>query len=538
MAIGIWANRAMAQDSTRSTALPTTRVFIEPAIDRSSGRNVREQGSLFRSTSSASDSLPSGRPASFLVVAPHARFISNGQLPYSMNDGALWAGRGNNASIVGGARVEAFGWRLFALPEWTYSENRQYDVTVSPVFPQRPSARSLWSSPFHTQAQSIDLPIRFGNHPINRLRPGQSSLIFSRRSEEIGISTENEWWGPGIQNALLLSNNAPGFAHLFLRTRSPLQTRIGTVEARWLVGALTESSFFDTITTNDVRSIALLGISVQPRGTTGLTLGAARSVYSPATGYGQAASRFLDVFRDVGQPDAVPLADTVERSGPDQLLSLFARWASTDGGFEVYAEWGRAEFPLSLRDFAEQPNHSQGYTIGFQRIGEPLHHLNGRLRLQAEATLVQQSTTFRFRDLGSWYTSRSVPQGYTNQGQVLGAAIGPGSSSQWVAFDRLGVPFDVGVYVNRIRWLEDARSQAFDAANLVPGNSWCEHDVSLLGGGRASHSSRFGRVMLDFSTGWRYDVFFKHDTDACPHNKGFDRRMKSVALTFIPSARR
>ena len=62
---------------------------------------------------------------------------------------------------------------------------------------------------------------------------------------------------------------------------------------------------------------------------------------------------------------------------------------------------------------------------------------NARLRIQTEITNLEPSSTFRHRTPFSSYASQGVPQGYTHKGQVLGASIGPGASSQWLALDRL-----------------------------------------------------------------------------------------------------
>ncbi|WP_216072810.1 capsule assembly Wzi family protein, partial [Acinetobacter baumannii] len=63
-----------------------------------------------------------------------------------------------------------------------------------------------------------------------RVLPGQSSIRLSTGPVSLGISTENLWWGPGCFNALLMSNNAPGFLHLTFNTTRPVKTPIGSFE--------------------------------------------------------------------------------------------------------------------------------------------------------------------------------------------------------------------------------------------------------------------------------------------------------------------
>jgi hypothetical protein len=73
---------------------------------------------------------------------------------------------------------------------------------------------------------------------------------------------------------------------------------------------------------------------------------------------------------------------------------------------------------------------------------------------------------------------------------------------------------------------------------MTAGNGWCEHDVSFLGGLRSSISGRAGTVSMDYSTGWRFNVFFNHDRNSCPFNQGKDIRNKSFTLTFSPASLR
>jgi hypothetical protein len=413
------------------------------------------------------------------------------------------------------------------VPELAYSENRTYLLADPSISPAVPSSRNPYSSPWHAGSQSIDLPIRFGDGALTRLGPGQSSMVIEAGPVELGVASENEWWGPGIRNALLLSNNAPGFPHLFLRTSRPVTTPLGVVEGRWLAGGLTESAFFDFNPGNDLRSIALLGITIQPRGTRGLTVGAARSVFGTAGSWGDALSSFPRALADVGHPDAVPLADSASMGTRDALMSIFARLVLPASGVELYGELGRAEMPYSPRDLLEQPNHSQGYTIGMQWLGQELVLTNGRLRVQAEATYVEQSTTYRFRQIGSWYTSHAVPQGYTERGQPLGAAFGPGGSSQWLAIDHLAQRWQLGAYVTRVRWLEDAHSQHRNV------DTYCSHDVSLLPGLRARASTRLGTMSADYSNGIRLNTYFRIDGGCFAG--GRDERNQSLTLVFTPA---
>src|SRR5204863_7116325 len=185
----------------------------------------------------------------------------------------------------------------------------------------------------------------------------------------------------------------------------------------------------------------------------------------------------------------------------DHFYSLFGRWVFPAAGVELYTEWARELVPLSLRDFLIAPNHTQGYTLGLQWLGPAWRE--GNFRVQGEMTQLEQSATFRDRPLPSWYTSTRVIQGYTNRGEVLGASIGPGASSQFLGLDYLKTDWRVGTYVGRIRWNEDAH----DNAGFPAYAAYCNYDVSLYGGIRGAKTAAPGMVTADMTFQNRRNAF-------------------------------
>ena len=133
----------------------------------------------------------------FDLVAPEYRTVWNSQLPWSQNDGALFAGRGMNTVLRIGLVLEAGPVRLIAAPEIINEENR--DFQTIPYADK--GARSIWANPFHGLPESIDLPLRFGNRGRRRAASGQSSLTIDIGPVVTGITAENQWWGPKIGRA-------------------------------------------------------------------------------------------------------------------------------------------------------------------------------------------------------------------------------------------------------------------------------------------------------------------------------------------------
>ncbi len=493
---------------------------------------------MIRSSSSLTPFPKSTRWWTASLIAPEFYAVNNTALPFSINDGPVWAGVGTSSRLLGGFQLTAGPFRLILAPELVRADNAFFLLRDTARFyaPPVPKDRSGGGYVFPWYAlgpYSIDLPTRFGNKPISRLDAGQSTAMIAVRGVGVGVSNENQWWGPGIRNALILSDNAPGFPHAFIRTERPWHNRVGTVEARLLIGGLTESHFFDTTSTNNLRSLSAFSVTLRPNAQKNLVLGASRSVYATSKGWDKVAGHFLDAFTDTGRPNNRALADSALRpGGADQIFSLSARWVFPDDGFEAYTEWARLEFPYSLRDLLIAPNHSQGYTLGLQWARQAIRD-EGRVRLQAELTSVEQSATWRDRPQGSFYTSRVVIQGYTQMGQPLAAGIGPGASGQWAAADYLEPHWSVGVTAGRIRWNEDIHSTYGFPQYL----GYCSHDVSVFPGARGSLNSRFGYISADVSFGNRLDAFFQEQSGCPKGNSVLDIRNRTISLrvgTFTP----
>ena len=452
------------------------------------------------------------------LLGPQLTLIANSALPHGQNDGALWAGRGANLRAVGGGVVFAGPLAITLLPELVWSGNSDFTYR-QPATPLQQITRSEWANPWNTAPYSIDAPLRFGDGAVARLHPGQSSIVVGR-AFQVGLATENHWWGPGIRNAIVLSDNAPGFPHVFLRTGRPFRTRIGAFDARWLIGGVRESRFFDFDGTNDVRSLSAAAATWSPDTAHGVTLGVARAVITPVRRWSATAGHAFKVFTAIGTPEI----------RQEQITSLFARLAPPGSGFEAYGEWARNRSPRSLNDLWERPNDSQGYTVGLQwrsavAEGAPF------LAVQAEHTFLELGPAAVVREQNSYYTNRFGGHGWTNEGQVLGAGIGQGSSGQWLAVDHHRQTMRVGVFLGRTRWNNDAFIAAFPTLDPQPLNRACFHDVTMYGGARAGWR---GILALDYTLGRRLNPFFQWEGNCPDRDSTVDVTNHTISLTFTP----
>ena len=430
-------------------------------------------------------------------LRPELRSVWNSALPFSLNDGAMWAGRGASFVVAAGLRAAYGPVNVVLAPEFTYSENLPFQI-----FPGRQPGLSAYSSPWHLAPNSMDLPLRFGDQSVRLADLGQSSITVYAGAVAFGGSTENQWWGPGIRNALVMSDNAEGVPHLFLRTTRPVLTPLGAVQARWILGGLTESLYFDTTASSGLRSLSGLVLTLRPGNSRVATIGLARVVYGDVKGRGQILGRALDVFASFQQPaDSAQAGSTGRR---DQILSLFGRWIFPTSGFEVYAEWARTELPRTLREFLLAPQNTQGYTLGFEWAPRPSNPAYPAFRLQAELSDLEQSIAFSDRPPPpDFYAGSATLEGYTQRGKVIGAAIGPGGSSEWLAGDVFGPTWQAGVFAGRIRWEDNAMLRQY-APNFF------RHDFTIYGGVRGGVRLADWDVSAEVSAGRRFNYLFQN----------------------------
>ncbi|HET7459877.1 MAG TPA: capsule assembly Wzi family protein [Longimicrobium sp.] len=446
------------------------------------------EGFLVRSLSSAV--LREGAP---LALVAETRAVYNSRIPFSLNDGAMWAGRGASARVRAGFAAHAGPLLVVVAPEVVVEQNREFDALLPAAWDS--AQRASFLPPWQTGRNSADLPYRFGRGEVRRVEPGQSTVALVAGKAMAGASTESQWWGPGVRNALVLSDNAAGVPHLFVATAAPVRTPLGRLEGRWMIGGLTASAY-DTVAGPGRRSFSAAVLALSPGG--GLTVGAARAVYAPVESWGDVAGHAADVLTRRGAT-----GDTTRAAETEQVMSLFARYVIPAAGVEVYTEWGRNQLPSSLRDLLVAPEHSQGYTLGAGWAGRAGA---GTMTVRGELTYLERSSTFRVRPEGSWYASSSIPQGYTQRGQVLGAAIGPGASSQWLGADWLGGRARAGLFLGRVRWADDAYMDTPDSKI----RRYRGHEVTVFGGARAGTVAGGFELTGEWTVGKRYNYLFQN----------------------------
>lgn len=342
----------------------------------------------------------------------------NSHHPYGMNDNAMIQSKGYQAMISAGVYFKAGPLSIQLRPDFVYAANKNFDQL------EKVDNHIYYAYP-ELVYNRIDLPSRFSDGNYQQASWGQSSIRLNFDPVSFGLSNENLWWGPGRKNSLLISNNAPGFKHLTLNTTRPVDVKIGKVEAQVIAGRLensgvaipspeTPSKFL--VKPDNWRSIAGIVFTYQPKWVPGLYLGFDRT----AVGYQSVADSAI-IFS-----------------------SWFGRFLLPESHAEVYFQIGKNRHtPVD----GQGKLSSTAYIAGFSKL-VPLRAEDQYIQVAVEFTQLERSRSRGVKDKPAWYTDVAIMHGYTNNGQVIGAGVGPGGSMQsldlsWVkGVKQIGLGFE------------------------------------------------------------------------------------------------
>jgi hypothetical protein len=424
-----------------------------------------------------------------LYVAPlELRVLRNSAYPRTVNDGAVWAGVGTSLSATAGFELS---WRWLTLgikPIVTWQENADFDFATSP-FPDH----STFAHPDH---YGIDYPSRFGDHSFSEIDAGQSFLRFDVGPVSAAFSHENLLLGASDIYPILLSTTAPGFWHLRLGTRRPVDLRVARLDLHTFWGSVDESDYFDGDSDNDSHLFVGVVASIEPSFVPGLRIGAARIAHLVESAGGHDLGFYLRRLIDT------PIAYQIDENLPENAIAgLFGSWTIAEGDFEVHAEWTREDRPFNLEDVLREPDWTQAYSLGF---GKTFRSAGSLARFSGELVHLGESAPVRAgKGSFTYYTHTQPPQGHTHRGQILGAAVGPGSDAQTLAFDLFRETSMYGISIERARYDDDTYYRQFARRY-----GEARHDVELTGQVRAGRWLGPLQLQAALSASRRYDRSF------------------------------
>lgn len=360
----------------------------------------------------------------FAVLPLEVDAIYNSTFPFGYNDGAIWAGRGLTGAIRGGVAARVGPLSVQLEPMLFSSQNQSFPLLVNQT------ALDPLADGVHPL--EIDQPQRFGTGAYGRFDLGQSTVRLDVGPVFAAASMANQWWGPAIDAPLILGNNAAGFPHVSIGTAHPLNVWIGAVHGRVVWGRLRQTAYSPDLDDTLRFMSGAVGVFI-PRGVPGLEIGAARFFHSPWPDSGLANAPFGRPFQGILKRQLQNASNPDGSDIDNQLASVFARWAFSPAGFEVYGEFAREDHNADLRDFWLEPDHISGYSLGAQRVWR-----RGAQKLAAgrfEILNTRISHLEQGRPQAPFYVHSGMVQGHTQLGQVLGAAGAYGGGASTLAVD-------------------------------------------------------------------------------------------------------
>jgi hypothetical protein len=377
--------------------------------------------------------------------------VNNSLLPQNWNDGNMFPARGWQERYTVGMQLKLGIIDINVQPEWLKVQNIPQEY-----YPGNKEDGNFMPKYFGSVANVIDNFRQFGTKKIDTFSLGQSRIGLKLGPISVGYSNQNNWWGPGIRNSLIFTNNSAGFKHLYISTNKPIKSFIGNFEFSAITGLLDTNWYEDpdiplmrSIWSGgiaqknlDQRKIDAITINWNPKWMPNLYFGYAysRQYYKyQAQPYGQSYSFFSKDFTKV------------------EFGSLMFRFLLPKDYAEFYGEIGVPnKSPWPWKFFEKSPK--TGFVFGVTKLAK-IKSNKSYFRLNVEMTQLQ---LYNPKDMfypewpfvgglpNSWYTSDIIKQGYTNQGQILGASIGPGSNSQTINFSYHYKYNHIGILVERI----------------------------------------------------------------------------------------
>ena len=382
--------------------------------------------------------------ADYLEILPvflHSSY--NSKFAHGFNDGYLWQGRGFNQSVSLGIQGRVGRVEYTLAPVLNYNENKNYNLRSD--FGSNPEFQNRFTT-------GIDYVMQYGNGSFSELYLGQSEIAYSHAKFRVSLGTTNTFWGPAIFNQALMSNHANGFPNLRIGSNTPWRTKAGLLEMQWIFGITEESDYFNNDSEDDQRVFNGFVFGYKPSFFPGLTVSLQRSMQLQDRDRDNWSDYFI-LFTDFLRTNQQGSDGSVNESA-DQTLSFGLEWVSSEDDFKVYMEWVRGDFASHVPDFLEQPEHNAGYVWGF--VKQFKFHESRLVQLVFENANLAVWETGRVRSSGSLYQHSQVTQGYTNNGQVLGAGIGPGSSFHAVNISYRNKKQSINFEFFRTRYNDDA----------------------------------------------------------------------------------
>lgn len=369
--------------------------------------------------------------------------------PYGWNDGSMIPAKGYQTQLSGGIYGKFGALQIQLRPEFVHAYNANF-TKLSEV-----DNGSDFATSYKGFLGAIEQPERFGDGRYNKVNWGQSSIRINVNPVSFGLSNENLWWGPGIRSSLLMSNNAPGFKHLTLNTIRPVNTPIGSFESQLIAGRLEGAGVSQTASLNipekskDWRYLSGFMITYQPKWLPGLFFGLDRTYTTYNEELGNSLSDYFPVFAGTSKKNYINKKGEIDENSKsrDQRLSVFIRWIMAESHSEIYFQFAKNDQNYNQRTPSVEPEQQYAYLAGFRKL-VPLAAEKEYIQVGLELVQLEANANRTSRGGGNFYGHGQITEGYTHQGQIIGAGIGSGGNLQsldvsWVkGLKKIGLQFE------------------------------------------------------------------------------------------------
>lgn len=435
----------------------------------------------------------------------------NSHHPYGWNDGSMIPAKGLQTVVSAGIYGEYGPLSFQFRPELVSAENAEFSTFDTDHYP-------IIFARYYDFYNQIDAPARFGTKRYSKAFWGQSSVRLNHKGFSVGLSTENLWWGPGLKNSLVLSNTAPGFKHVTINTTHPITTAIGSFEGQIIAGQLKDSGFgplepnveyFDSPLYQkknpDWRLLTGMVLTWRPKWIPGLFLGISRS----AQKYSKDVNNIGDALPFFSSVKSVQADDPINTR--DQRSAMFLRWLWLAENAEFYFEMGKSNHVRSVRQSALQPDRGRAYLVGVRKIIDLETRNDDNLMVEVEAAQLQQTQVSDIMALRSWYIHPYIRQGYSHEGQLLGAGIGPGANMQSVNVSWLRGLKRIGIQAERLVHNNDFYFYAYTDSQ-DPRRHWV--DISLAAAGEWDYKNIIFNAKLQGTKSINYQWYLFQEPTA------------------------
>ncbi len=376
----------------------------------------------------------------------------NSYLPISFNDGNMFPARGWQERYSFGLNGKLHFFEFNFQPEILIAENKPQEFFPGDV-------GNYWARYYQLVRNNID-DFRAVGHGkrIDTTTLGQSYLSLNLGKISMGLSNQNIWWGPGINNSLIFTNTSAGFKHLFINSRNPIESNIGNFEFSGIIGKINPTRFEDPDDpymrtmweggmikkANIIRNISAFTLNFEPKYLKNFYIGYAFSRQTYENQNYNIEPQFTFFSKNQPKMDIGVLMFRLKLpKNHSEFYGEIGQPEKAPWPWKFFGDSTRTAFVVGLRKFINSKNNK--LIFEFSTEFTQLAIMNPRLIFNAEPRVDGPQ-------FNSWYTSSIIRQGHSNDGQLMGSSIGPGSTSQMLGLaiiykkTRLGIKFEKIVY--------------------------------------------------------------------------------------------